>query len=642
MVSGDFFKTSGATTSYIGSFICKTTNINVTDTAVTITGPGEFSFQTNFPKVTVTIPRVLTITSAAPATVKFLSIADTAGAIYTCSFESPYFRTIEIEQDQVPEVTPFVSYNSGSLGSGGQARDLSIVAAYAEAGIEMLDTGGTNVIRTSEAGAEPNPRWSDAELHASMVAHFSRWRDLPQWKVWLLHALRYDNPDPTKNILGIMFDQSGAQRQGAAVFYSTISGAEPGKQRLQLYSCVHELGHCFNLYHSWIKDRMRPPMPNRPNALSYMNYPQRFPDGETTFWTTFPFQFDAEELMHLRHGFRSNVIMGGNPFGVGAGLENYDLYRNTLKDDSGLRLYLSGYPSFAFGEPVSIVLTLSTTDMRGKRVHSALTPAFGYVHFAIQKPDGRVLEYKSLLNRCIGDDVTTLDAANPEIKASIFLGYGKDGHYFDQPGFYKVRAVYYSLDGSEVLSNVLQVRVRTPLSADDENAADLLFGDDQGTLMYLLGSDAEELNSGTNALREAAEQYPRHRLAEYAQAVLTNNSAREFKIAKADNELRVRPSELDKESGMIVTNAFDARALDGGSDRGAENTQNVQADINSALRACAYKKVGKRATENGEAAMFRADAGFALALPAEGPMTPLQNFIQSRAIAVAREFAEDA
>ncbi len=46
-----------------------------------------------------------------------------------------------LEEDRQEGITPFSSYNTGSLPSGGPARNLSVVSAYAEAGIQMLSTG---------------------------------------------------------------------------------------------------------------------------------------------------------------------------------------------------------------------------------------------------------------------------------------------------------------------------------------------------------------------------------------------------------------------------------------------------------------------------------------------------------------------
>ena len=61
-----------------------------------------------------------------------------------------------------------------------------------------------------------------------------------------------------------MFEQQGKQRQGYAVFYQGIGGTTADARRLQLYTCIHELGHCFNLLHSWQKSLATPPQPSQP------------------------------------------------------------------------------------------------------------------------------------------------------------------------------------------------------------------------------------------------------------------------------------------------------------------------------------------------------------------------------------------
>ena len=50
-----------------------------------------------------------------------------------------------------------------------------------------------------------------------------------------------------------------------------------------------------------------------------MNYPWRYPQGGPgAFWNAFPFQFDDQELIHIRHAFRDSVIMGGKFFAARA------------------------------------------------------------------------------------------------------------------------------------------------------------------------------------------------------------------------------------------------------------------------------------------------------------------------------------
>jgi hypothetical protein len=539
-VSGDFYDTTGATVSYFGSFIVNEPEIEVTSSMVTITGEGSFTYYCRVPRVKITIPRVPAWMAPADATLQQFVYGGSLGARYVCTFESAYFRTVDLEQDQETGVTPFASYDTGSLSSGGPARSLSVVAAYAEAGIEMRPAGVTN-----EVPVVPGDTWSDRELHDAMVRHFSLWRDEPQWKVWLFHAMRHD-AGPGR--LGMMFDEFERQRQGCAVFYQSIGGTSAERLRKQLHTCVHELGHCFNLFHSFDKRSMDPPMPDRPGALSWMNYPQRFPAGETAFWAAFPFQFDAPEVIHLRHAFRNNIILGGTPFGSGAALVDPQAFADPIEDHSGLQLKVEAPKgSLALGEPPVVEIKLYLTDTRGKRVHTHLHPNLGFVKMAVQRPSGELTVYEPPIEHCVQVETTILDEAQPSIYESAYIGYDKHkGQIFDQPGRYKLRAAYYALDGSIVLSNTITIRVRAPISAADEEVAELFLGDEQGMLLYLIGSDSEFLGHGNEALELVLDKYAEHPLAVYAQFIQGFAASKEFKTLGTDYKVSVREPQLDK------------------------------------------------------------------------------------------------
>ncbi len=557
-LSADFFQVSGGTTSYFGSFTVNSPTVSVTATQVVVRGLGTFSFSAGFPVVQVTIPRRTILQPQASATVQFFTTSGSPGATYTCAFESIYFRTVRIETDRVSDViTPvFSSYNTGSLPSGGAARNLSVVSAYAEAGVQMIPTAGSDVINISEAGADA--KWSNAELHAAMQKHFTLWKDVEQWAVWLLVA---QNHEMGSGLYGIMFDQQGKQRQGCAVFHNGIGGTTADKLRLQLYTYVHELGHCFNLLHSWQKQYATPPVPNRPNSLSWMNYPWNYPSGgATAFWNQFAFQFDNEEVVHLRHAFRKNIIMGGNNFAVGSALGR-DVMADNIRDESGLALNISTHQSsFALGEPVVLQIALATTDTRGKRVHTWLHPNCGMVKVIISKPSGELVAYEPLIDLLVGGQETTLTTDKP-ITDSAYIGFGKDGFYFGQPGHYRIRASYAALDGSEVLSDILTVRVRYPVTAAEESIADLFMGDEQGTLLYLLGSDDESLQRGNEAFDEMLEKHGKHPMADYVRLIKGINAGRDFKTINADNQVGVRNAQLD-ESATLLTAVADSRVLD--------------------------------------------------------------------------------
>ncbi|MEU1406031.1 hypothetical protein ABZ471_27360 [Streptomyces sp. NPDC005728] len=573
-ISGDFFQTSGATTNYVGSFVVEAPSVVSGDGVVKLAGRGKFSFPAVSPHVEVAV--VVDPVAAprpGPATVQFSNDGAAPSATYLCTFASPHFRTVQLEQDSVAGTIPFVSYNTGSLAQppSSPARVLNVPAAYAEAGIQMQIAGTPDVISTGAAG--PDLKWNDAELHNAMVNHFSLWRDAPLWQVWQLVATAYED----STVRGIMFDFGGSfQRQGCAVFHNLIQGDDPVSRRAQLRTYVHELGHAFNLLHSWDKNSADPPQPLGPNGglgdLSWMNYVQNYkplppaPGGAAAYWAEFPFQFTDSELVHVRHGFYRDVVMGGNPFGVGAAEVDADLFGDPVIDHSGLTLELRSKETFRLGEPVVVELKLATSDLRGCTTFSRLHPKDGYVNIAIRPPSGQVKAYRPALIRCAdGDDQTVLDTARPAIYDSAYIGYGRDGLYFQQPGRYQLRAQYCAADGSRVISQVHQLTVRAPHSDEDENVADLMLGDEQGTLFYLLGSRSESLTSGNEALGQVLERYSDHPLAVYPRLVKGFNAARDFKDLTADKTLRIRcgnPDESISELNRVVNASTGDQGVD--------------------------------------------------------------------------------
>jgi hypothetical protein len=564
-LSGDYFTTSGATTAYFGSWTVDAVTVSTSETTVTIVGTARTTWQTTFTVATVTVPRRRLLQPPAPATLRWSTPSGAQGATYSCQWASAAFRTVQLEQDRENGVVPFASYDTGSLPSGGPARTLSTAAAYAEAGIQMLDTGGTNTIATPA-----NFIWNNASLHNAMQNHFSRWQEQPQFSVWLLHAMRHEIGS---SLRGIMFDQQGLQRQGCASFYQVMGGQQPANLREQVYVAVHELGHCFNLFHSFHKDRMTPPLPNRLGALSWMNYPGRYqppsgPGGEAAFWAAFPFQFDDLELAHLRHGFRNAVIMGGNPFGTGAALEVGDQYSDLVSDRSGLSLTISptdAHPQL--GKPG--VLEIRLVAERTQQIHAGeqLHPKYGFVQLAISRPRGDVVAHEPPVVHCAKPDLVVARGIEDAQVTSAYIGYDSAvGQVFEDPGTYRIRAAYAASDGSLVLSNVAIVRVTAPRTQEDEQVADLMLGDQTGMALTLLGSDSRHLDAGREALETVIAEHGSSPAAVYARLAVGVNAARPFIDVAADGQvLSTREPELKRADELLsedISESRDAGGLD--------------------------------------------------------------------------------
>ncbi|HXB07967.1 MAG TPA: hypothetical protein VNW04_12640, partial [Puia sp.] len=290
-ISGDYFLVSGQTKSYFGSFLADSITINNVEGMVLIACTARTSWPTSFTKLKISIKQASVFQALAPAQLQWYHAStNTPGAMYVCNNTGRAFRTAQLEQDCLEGVAPFVSYYSGTLPSGGPDRTLSINSAYQEAGVDMITSGISHVI--PGVISEPEGQWTNAELHNAMINHFSFSEERPDWAIWMLHAHEHTYGP---RLRGIMFDQGDQQRHGCAVFYRHLGGAAPEQQRMQLYTCIHTLGHCFNFRHAWQKSYATPPKPNIPNSLSWMNYPQFYPGGASAFWNAFSFQFDPVE-----------------------------------------------------------------------------------------------------------------------------------------------------------------------------------------------------------------------------------------------------------------------------------------------------------------------------------------------------------
>lgn len=576
-ISGDLFTESGGTTTYANSFRSAGAEVQWTGTYMVITGKGlTWDTPPTRPATIVQLLIPLTAVGQPPLPAQWLYLEDES--YYYDNWRdvprvSTYFHTVDFEVDTVTGEAAIGSYDTSkaTTPAGYANRVLTVPSSFAEAGIE-LRTSGSNVIALS--GADADLLWSKAELHAAMVANFSGYRDVPQWKLWTLVAGGYADGD-SKRIAGTMFDSIGLQRQGVAVFTECNTAGTND----EFHTYVHELGHAFNLMHSFSKGTATPPAPSGPLAgygdLSWMQYPHLYQGDSTAavgdraaeFFRAFPFRFTDDEIRHLRHGFYRNVVMGGNNFVTGAAKEqpSLELLTQPLTDDSGLVLQLEGQASFEYGEPVVAQLKLGRTGSRGDiGVLPDLDPETGHVIVAITDPYNQTRVFRPLTRICGRHDTITLTAQAPAVYSSLYLGYGADGLYFSEPGLYKVTAVYQAPDGSRVVSAPRTVRVRQPLTREDQQVGELLMGDDQGQLLTFLGSDAPQLQSGNDALREVIDRHGDHPLAAHARLAIGANAGRDFQHIR-DGRIVVREPDI-RESVQQLSAAVSASTGDKGLD----------------------------------------------------------------------------
>lgn len=474
---------------------------------------------------------------------------------------STFFRQVDVEIESVqgvPFPQPFHTSNHPDTPPDAQNQTLTLQSAYRAAGIDINTILGGEEVPVSAAGIDG--RWTDEELHAAMVAHFDQHRDTPQWRLYLLLATEYVDP----GVLGIMFDAAdndNFHRQGAAVFHDHRSiGAAAGaeKDREYLFTIVHELGHAFNFLHSFQKGIIETHgvLP-RPDAMSWMNYPQLFPfgfagpagwDGSDQFWSQFGFTFDRDEIHHLRHDDRSEVIPGGRSFAFAGHLEERPFAHPA--GQAGLRLDLWTPSVVEFMQQIEGDVRLRNDGEAPILVPPSLDPSAGHLELLIRRPTDRFPKvYQRFSRACVRSAARDL-APGEALYQEISPSYGRRQWLIDEPGTYELQAVLKMLDGSSIASELRRLRVLTPDQVSDRLAADF-YSEDVGLYLGVEGSRSPRLKGAKEVLEKVAQEAPKAKISQQIGLTTALCETRIFKDV-ASRKI-VRPKRRAAAAGFLKT-----------------------------------------------------------------------------------------
>jgi hypothetical protein len=567
-----------------------------------------------------TVALRITWPGSPPAVAAEVTFTETGGATrrYSCRRASDNFRSVELEVDVCASVNrpPLLPVYDTSSHDNHPAdlphRVLTIESAYREAGVGVTVRPDHTVIDDT---ATQFKTWTGAELHDAMETNFSQYGGTwPNWQMWALLAGTYENP----LVGGIMFDAAALlggdgtapERKGFAVFRNhpwfndLVAGtsqtqAQAEAARQFLYAWVHEAGHAYNFMHSWDK--------GRPDSLSWMNYSDLYDDrnGVGTFWKRFAFRFDDDELIHLRHGNRASVIMGGDPWSSGSHLESPNLSMTQIEGKAPLELVVRSKNYFDFMEPVIVELRLrnlltETSVMIDKR----FGPEYGAVAVYIQKPDGHVVQYDPLIC-AIGKPEAQLlapagsgEQGNDRYSREIFLSYGSGDFYFDGPGEYRIRAVYQGLGDVLIPSDTHRIRIGAPLTREIDRKAQDYFTDEVGLTLYLQGSRSPYLAKGSKVLEDMAERYGNTELGAKIAMAIANGVSRPFYRVQASESQPGYQGAPGQSAAMVKTATADPQeAL-----KLTESALDLYQKDTSKVSNLAYRRVVQRRADYHEAA----------------------------------------
>ena len=486
---------------------------------------------------------------------------------------SDYFRQTQFELDYEQGVERWLTYDTSLLPrpAGVAAEELTLEKIYGRAGIEITRSSEVNAVSGAAAGF--NARWSNQELHDAMIANWSRHEGDP-WAMWVFFAKEYEN-EPGFVTFGIMFDTIGTyERSGTAIFSKSIEDFYPADtanrdaiiKRHHFRTMIHEIGHAFNLLHSWQKELPGYPgwhssLVNEPNARSFMNYPGRVTGGETAYWRDFEFRFSDQELLFLRHAPEAFVNMGENAFGTSHAetesamelrpeLSGQDLAQANFQLD--LRIN-KDRPVFEFMEPVALELKLKNISNQPRSVDKAILEDIGHMTINITRNQDETKQYRSYAQICFAEEKITLQPGE-SLYSNIFLSAGSLGWYIADPGTYEI-TVSLSVDrendeGKEIVSSSFSLIVLRPnmqRRREEEKLAQDIFNDDVGRILAFQGSRI--LRSGNDTLQELTERFPTSNAVPHAQVALEMPKLKDFKSIDFSNgkpQIRVENAKLEE------------------------------------------------------------------------------------------------
>lgn len=483
---------------------------------------------------------------------------------------SDSFRTVELsfyrETGIIPvtSIDPKAHYEHNSTLPAGE---ISLESVFDNAGLEIKLNEDIEVIpyRRDLLGKEEKPdNWSDRELHDAMERYWDKFKNHPQWAMWVFLARVHSEGDKIK---GKMFDNIGDHhRQGVAIFYDSIEKSVPGKDianakpwidRQKFWTTCHEIGHGLNLYHSWEREDVNSwlPLENEPDVPSFMNYPSQY-KGISTYFQEFVYEFSQSELLFLRHAPDYYVRMGGADWfdkeGFGYWTEN-----ETLK----LQISLSKQ-IFEFMEPVLIDLKLINNSVESIDVPDNILRNDVYTTIIIQKKGAEAVKYERLVRECGDIFQTQIQGKNTNDNSkmeSINLSVGLAGWYISEPGEYTINAaVYY--EEKVLIANPESIVVRLPVHRYEERIAQEYFTMDTAKVIYFNGSKTDAKTN--NHLMEVLAQLPDRHVSIHAGITLAMPDIEPYKVFTSDmGQVKVISPDHEKAS-LKLENALKHRGAE--------------------------------------------------------------------------------
>lgn len=481
-------------------------------------------------------------------------------------FQSSYFHNVEFEFDHEQGINPTTTINTHAHPNHPATlpnQNLSIDTVYRRAGFRVTNRVVTPEVPTALSLGNGDPRWDDNELHDAMQTYWSRFNSHAQWAMWVFFAKQHVRGH---GLGGIMFDDIGPNhRQGTAIFYDSFISDQPAGDpnasayvdRMQFWTACHEMGHGFNLAHSWQKDHPFGsswiPLTNDAGALSFMNYPFRYPGGENPFFANFEYRFTNQELLFLRHAPGRYVQPGNANWFENHGFENANS-ETTPRFQLELRLNRDTNV-VQFLEPVRAELKLTNISGTPQAIDAGILDNTEHLTICTMRQGDRARQVVPMAQIC-PQAQTMLLQPGQSIFSTVDVSYGQGGWNITDQGRYVIQACL-DLDGIDVVSNPMTLTVMPANNREEMVLAQDVFNNDTARVLTFRGT--RTLDSPMNTLRQVADQLRGNPLAMHANLCIGRTMMRNYKVLDLkDTTHDVMGSVTSKAAGKNAVKVFNA------------------------------------------------------------------------------------
>ena len=484
-----------------------------------------------------------------------------SGRVRTFYYKSPSYHQVEFEYDVCQGTTPVTYINTHDHPNHPTSipnENLTIRKVYQRAGFNVKKSIHPSIVPLS---LSVDNKWSDSEMHDAMQIYWSRFTNKAQWAMWVFFAGLHSQGT---SLGGIMFDDIGPNhRQGTSLFNdSFINNAPSGDpdpvawvKRMKFWTAVHEMGHAFNLAHSWQKSLIYQgngpwiPLVDDPEARSFMNYPYNVSGGQSTFFSDFEFRFTDDELLFLRHAPSQFVQMGNAEWFDHHGFEQAN---TSMQPNLKLELRTNRTnATFEFLEPPMLELKLTNISQKPQFIEENLLNETDHMTIILKKDGKTARQFAPYARYCFDSNPIVLQPGKSEYE-SLFVAAGRNGWDMAEPGYYTLQVCIH-MDEEDIVSNPLRIRVAPPRGYDEEYIAQDFFSEDVGRILTFDGSRV--LESGINTIREVTDRLPNNKVAAHTRIALGNALANEYKVLNLNEDIREMTAAHDHGGKIIAESA---------------------------------------------------------------------------------------